>query len=311
MYSREKSLIGVPAGSVLAVIIFTLYINDLPNSVPSDCKVIFADDSNFLVVDKAEEVDKLRICIKSGMGAICRYLTDNELTQNVDKTKMLTFCLPKVFQRIRNFAFTINDCIITNSEFLKCLGLYLDPLLRFDYHIDKMVTSCFLRLKSLYPIRHLLSKENLKLIGHALILSLVQYMSAVWGASNAKIVKRVEKVVRSLARLILGLRKYDKVADAIATDLKCFFPKKLCLYRSMLIFYKIYKLNCIPFFDGVFIRNSEIHAHSTRQAYQARCNILVKNYADSQSFCDRTLSCWNGLPDNIRNTDSVTIFKKL
>jgi len=232
----EKSLFGVPAGSVLAVILFTLYINDFPNCVLSDYKVIFADDSNFLFVGKVDELDRLRINIESGMSAICKYLNDNGLTQNVEKTKMLTFCMPCLFQRVKNFSFTVDDCTITNSEFLKCLGLYLDPFLKFDIHIEKLVTSCFLRLKSLYPVRHLLSKENLKLIGHALILSLTQYMSSVYGATNAKIVKKVEKVVRSFGRLVLGLRKYDKVADAISSDLKWFFPKKLCIYRGMITF---------------------------------------------------------------------------
>lgn len=309
MSRREKPFIGVPAGSVIATILFTLYINDLPNSVPSDCRVIFADDSNFLFVGRVDELDKLRSYIEKGMSAICNYLNANGLTQNVDKTKMLTFCSPALFQRVRNFSFTIDDFTITNSEFLKCLGLYLDPLLKFDIHVEKLVTSCFIRLKSLYTIRHMLTKNNLKLIGHALILSLIQYMSSVWGATNAKIVKKVEKVVRALGRLVLGLRKFDKVANAIASDLKWFFPNKLCLYRSMLIFFKIHKLNCIPFFDGAFVKNSDVHFHLTRQADQARCNIIGKTYAGSQSFCVRATACWNGLPANIRNSENLNSFK--
>lgn len=305
----EKTLIGVPAGSILAGILFSLFINDLPGCVPADCSVIFADDSNFLFVGTLDGLNALRANIETSMKSICIYLNDNGLTQNVDKTKMMTFSSPKIRGRLTNFAFSVDDCTIVNSDLLKCLGLYLDPLLKFDKHVEKMTTSCFLRIRSLYKIRHLMSVENLITIGQALVLSIVQYMSSVWGGTNASVLKNVEKVIRALGRLILNVRKYDKVADAISQDLKWLFPKKLSIFRTLTIFYKIYKIKCIPFFSGMFTQNSDVHTYSTRGNENIRCNVNVRNFLGENMFAVRATKYWNALPDTIRNASSPYSFR--
>ena len=42
--SKADVLSGIPQGSILGPILFTIFINDLPDSVQSNCK-IFADDT--------------------------------------------------------------------------------------------------------------------------------------------------------------------------------------------------------------------------------------------------------------------------
>ncbi len=72
------------------------------------------------------------------MKLIFTYLSDHELTLNVDKTKMLTFSSPQICKIVSSFNFQLNDVRISNAEYLKCLGLYLDPFLKFNVHVERM-----------------------------------------------------------------------------------------------------------------------------------------------------------------------------
>jgi len=91
-------------------------------------------------------------------------------------------------------------------------------------------------------------------------------MSSVWGATNAKVLKAAEKIIRALCRLVLGIRKFDRVADAIADELKWLFPKKLCAYRSLCIFYKVVNANLVPYFSDCFKLSSNTHSYSMRNS---------------------------------------------
>jgi retron-type reverse transcriptase len=111
---------GVPQGSVLAPILYNLYINDIPRT-PGVHLALFADDTCIYATDRNERYVKRKL--QRGLSAIEKWCEHWNIKINEDKTRAVYFS-----KRIRR-----NEMCITlkgqNIEFVnnvKYLGVILD-----------------------------------------------------------------------------------------------------------------------------------------------------------------------------------------
>ena len=122
---------GVPQGSVLGPVLFIYYINDLPSVTHCSLK-IFADDTKaFTTIKSTEDQLKLQKCLDNLTEWTDRWL----LRFNSAKCKVLH--LGENNPRYNYFikeGNTVRELLETTSE--KDLGVYIDPNLTFNDHIE-------------------------------------------------------------------------------------------------------------------------------------------------------------------------------
>jgi hypothetical protein len=143
-----------------------------------------------------------------------------------------------------------------------------------------------------------------------MVMSILEYVISVWGNTYNKYLLIVEKVVRSLARLLTGKRKYDSIAETINMDLQWLFPKQLCDFKMLCIMFKIVNLKNVPYFNDYFSRVDNAHHHMTRNAdVNFVCNVIPRTTQAKGCFSYRAVYLWNRLPRDLKSECNYRNFK--
>ena len=105
---------------------------------------------------------------------------------------------------------------MTPSTVVKDLGIYIDQSLTYNEHIAKTVVSiCLQKLVQINRIKHLLDKKTILLLTNSFVFSKLYYCSTVWSNTSKHNINKLQLVQNFAARVVLGLKKFDHISQAI------------------------------------------------------------------------------------------------
>jgi len=200
--SLRNSNRGVPQGSVLSPLLFSVLLNDMP-SPPSVDVLMYADDIACCAV--APTLTECQTSLQNAATEILSYLSEWGLSVNADKCALQCYTLKKIpFLP----SISINSTLIPLRSSHTYLGLVLDaPTLTWKKHINYLAQDCLKRLallKRLAGVKWGSSRENLLHLYQSYILSKIDYGSIVYGSAAPTNLKKLDVIHTTAMRIILG-----------------------------------------------------------------------------------------------------------
>jgi hypothetical protein len=194
---------GVPQGSVLGPLLFTIYIREL-GEVIRDLGIrysIYADDVLLLIHAKPSDLPAAISQINECLNIIKQWTASNFLQLNSNKTEFIAFGSRDQLKKVAVTEVLVNDELFQIKPAVRYLGIYLDSQLKFTKHINHICRAAYANLKMLQSLRSSLTNERFSILAHALVLSRIEFSPAVLHGVDECEIKKLQRVIKATDRL--------------------------------------------------------------------------------------------------------------
>ena len=176
-------IFGVPQGSMLGLILFTLYTSPLGQICNRHGITyhIYTDDQQIYMAFKPSKKGDQKDCVRrleNCIGEIRMWMSTNMWKLNDEKIEFTIFCR-QWLAKVQQITIMIGDIRIKPVEYVRNLGFFMDNQLKNHIPINKLTSSLYYNLWNIHKIRGKLDFELAKTFTQALILSKVVYCNSL------------------------------------------------------------------------------------------------------------------------------------
>ena len=234
-YLKVKS--GVPQGSTLGPLMFSIFINDISNLILDEsCKLsLYADDTAIFCTDK--NIHDVQLKLQSQFGTITKWLQCNDLFLNSEKTKTMLFGSNRKLTGKKLAIMYKNDILEHVKEF-KYLGVVLDGSLNWTSHVDHVVKKISQAIGCIRRVKCYLTKEIMIDLFYSLVLPHIDFSCTVWGSCAQTNISRIQRLQNKYARMVLGMDLFTSASFLLST-LNWQSVKQRIRYQQTVLVFKI------------------------------------------------------------------------
>ena len=178
------------------------------------------------------------------------------------------------------------------------VGGYIDSQLNFKKHVSEKCKVAMLNIQRIKCIRSFLDLDACKIIMCGLVLSHLDYSNGMLYGLPKLDINRLQRVQSMAAKITLKRSKHSSVTEAL--KILHWLPVHWCIHGNA---------------PSYLIDLIELQNHSRTLRFSSNYKLLKVPKVKRETFASRSFSVcgpilWNALPDYLRRSQSIDIFKK-
>ena len=302
--SWTELIYGVPQGSILGPLLFNIYLNDLFFIDLKSSLCNYADDNTLYACDLSLEDLILKLELSASL--VIDWFKHNHMKLNESKCHLLV-CSNKV----TNVSVNVGTFEIKESDKVKLLGVLIDKKLNFNDHMYANYKKAGKKLSALSRLCNILPLGKRQLLMKAYIMSQFSFSPLIGMFFSRKMNSKINALHHRALKIVYR--------DEVSTfDELLIIDNSVTIHQRNIQFlgielYKVKSGIAPPFMSEIF-GERENEEGNIINSLRSQRDFYCRDNPKSLSYGLETLrylgpKIWNIIPENVKSSNSLKIFK--
>ena len=314
--SRVRLDYSVPQGSCAGPVLYSVYASTIQDVIQPTGNTVsgFADDhiirNEFKAGNYIAELESVNSLVNCLM-LVNEWMNENRLRMNPDKTEFIMYGSRQQLTKCSTTSITVAGVEVQRASCIKYLGVHMDENLTFKEHIIKKCRVATINLYRIIRIRKSLTENACKMAVQALVMSHLDYCNSVLVNLPDVNIAKLQRVQNFAAKIVLNKQRRDSSRQALF-QLHWLPIHRRIEFKTLTLVYKALHHQGPKYLSDLLTVLPE--GSRTRSGTSKGQRLLVpfvrKNTFAERSFAIQGPRLWNAIPDSIKFSDTINVFKK-
>ena len=233
----------------------------------------------------------------------------NKLKLNDSKTEFFVAASAHNLCNLPNVQLNLGSTLISPSETIRNLGVIFDHHMSMSHHISHICSTVTFYLRNIAKIRRFIDQSACRNAVRSLVLSRINYCNRLLSSIPSTQLYRVQRLQNWAARLVFQVSR-DHPSQPLLNLLHWLPLKQRIIFKLLLFVFKIlnnqapkYLHTCLNLYTPT--RSLRSSSDPLRLTYS-----VTRTLAGDRTFTVSASKYWNDLPLTVRQSSSVSTFRK-